>query len=225
MKKQPDISSADDALFAIADLLKKEGNIDELALVCAEALMANDIHQSAFNELHEKYQIREKFFAEQWAAREVEMMAIHDAHILRGRDEFVANSNVLIDESSKAFKPDRVASFLNKFIPKLLLKQAKNTTLPQVLDAESYQQISESIKAETIFIATKAGMASSEQRKKVADEKSLKIYADTELLMKTGTVKHNVAANLAKKYNCSAKNIRESIVRAKTLLKEKRTST
>jgi Mor family transcriptional regulator len=225
MKKQPEISSADEALFAIADLLKKEGNIDELALVCAEALMANDIHQSSFAELLEKYQIREKHFAEELAKQAMELRQIHDAHILRVRDEFVANSNVLIDESSKAFKPERVASFLNKFIPKLLLKQAKNTTSPQVLDAESYQQISESIKAETISRATKAGIASSEQRKKVADEKSLKIYADTELLMKMGTVKHNVAANLAKKYNCSAKNIRESIVRAKTLLKEKQTRT
>lgn len=225
MKKHPDISSADKALFAIADLLKKEGNIDELALVCAEALMANDSHQSSFAELLEKYQLRGQFFAEEMAKQAMELRQIHDAHILLVRDEFVANSNVLIDESSKAFKPDRVASFLNKFIPKLLLKQAKNTTSPQVLDAESYQQISESIKAETISRASKAGIASSKRRKKVADEKSLKIYDEAKILMTTGTEEHNVATKLATRHSITSKNIRESMVRATQLLENKRTST
>ena len=124
MKKQPEISSADEALFAIADLLKKEGNIDELALVCAEALMANDRLQSAFNELYEKYQIREKFFAEELAKKlakqAMELQQTHDTHILQVRREHEINSKVYEAERNEALSPEFIESKFNQITKELI---------------------------------------------------------------------------------------------------------
>jgi hypothetical protein len=130
MKKQPDISSADEALFAIADLLKKEGNIDELALVCAEALMANDSHQSSFNELHEKYQIREKHFSEKLRERDqlyetklLEIKEIYDDLIRQNHKNFSEESQNGISEANQ--RADAIRIELKNDISKMVLEEAK----------------------------------------------------------------------------------------------------
>jgi hypothetical protein len=133
MKKQPDISSADEALFAIADLLKKEGSIDKLALFYAEALMANDRLQSAFNELYEKYQIREKFFAEELAKelakQAMELQQTHDTHILQVRREHETNSKVYEAEINEALGPEAIDSKLKQITTELTIPLVGNAYL------------------------------------------------------------------------------------------------
>lgn len=115
MKKQPDISSADQALFAIADLLKKEGNKDELALVCVKLMRENAELQAkiiAVDAFHEK--------------KAIELKAMHDAHILQVRSEYDANSKVCKVEKNDAFSPEAIDSKFNQITKELIKPLIEN---------------------------------------------------------------------------------------------------